>query len=184
MKQDVLSLPSAPMLTHFTRASVDGASALDNLSIILREGVIRGAERMVRGGRAAVCMFDAALTELSSLLKRDNRRRYEPFGIALDKRYAFKAGARPVMYIPWVEAEQMLDAEELWRVVPIDLDCTPPIDWTFEREWRHLGDLTFSADRSVALVETWRDADEIYDRFDGAPPCLGVLPLNDLFGRT
>jgi hypothetical protein len=34
----------------------------------------------------------------------------------------------------------------------------------------------------VALVESWRDADELYDRFDGSPPCAGVIPIKDLPG--
>ncbi|MGH7987297.1 MAG: hypothetical protein ACREQX_13545, partial [Candidatus Binataceae bacterium] len=176
--------PAAAMLTHFTRASGDGGGALDNLVAILRAGVIRGAVRMVRGKQATVCLCDAPLGELNELLRRSNRRRYEPFGIALDKRYAFAAGARPVIYLPWAEAEQLLDDTQMWRVVPLELSNDSLVDWTFEREWRHLGDLTFPAHRSVALVETWRDADEIYDRFDGSPPCLGVLPLRDLFGRS
>ena len=35
--------------------------------------------------------------DLHALLDRRNRRRYEPFGIAIEKRYAFRAGARPVI---------------------------------------------------------------------------------------
>lgn len=58
----------------------------------------------------------------------------------------------------------------------------PPIDWSFEREWRIAGDLPIEAKRTVALVETWRDADEIFDRFGGLLPCGGVIPLSDLFG--
>jgi len=34
------------------------------------------------------------------------------------------------------------------------------------------------------LVENWRDADEIYDRFQGQPPCAGVIPLQELFGTS
>jgi hypothetical protein len=35
---------------------------------------------------------------------------------------------------------------------------------------------------AVALVESWRDVDDLYERFDGDPPCAGVIPLKDLFG--
>ncbi|MGH8010866.1 MAG: hypothetical protein ACREQ4_00035, partial [Candidatus Binataceae bacterium] len=184
MTRAAFAPPAAAMLTHFTRTSGDGCGALDNLVSILRGGVIKGATRMVRGKQEAVCLCDAPLSELNDLMRRANRRRYEPFGIALDKRYAFSAGTRPVIYLPWAEAEQLLDGAQMWRVVPLELSNDSSIDWTFEREWRHLGDLTFPAHRSVALVETWRDADEIYDRFDGSPPCLGVLPLRDLFGHS
>jgi len=175
------ALPSAAMLTHFTRAAAV-SSALDNLVAILREGLIHGSGRMIRGKQRVVCLFDAPLAELHKLLDDHNRRRYQPFGIAVDKRYAFRMGARPAVYMPWREAEQMLPADELWRVVTIDLNRTPPIDWSFEREWRFAGDLPLESDRTVALVETWRDADEVFDRFSGRPPCGGVLPLSELFG--
>jgi hypothetical protein len=144
--------------------------------------MIRGAIRMVRSGRAVVCLFDAPWSEWGQLLDRANRRRYQPFGIALDKRYAFTMGARPVVYMPWPEAERNFVAEELWRVVAIDLERTPPSDLRFEREWRVLGDLPLPPHGAVALVETRRDADERYDRFDRNPPCAGVIPLKDLFG--
>ncbi len=181
MNRGVRAIPRAAMLTHFTRGAVV-SSALDNLAAILREGVIRGSSRMIRGKRDAVCLFDAPLSELDQLLDRRNRRRYQPFGIALDKRYAFRMGARPVFYMPWLEAQRLLPAGELWRVVAIDMDRAQPIDWSFEREWRIAGDLPIEPRRSVALVETWRDADEIFDRFGGHPPCGGVIPLSDLFG--
>jgi hypothetical protein len=175
------ALPSGAMLTHFTRPA-GTASALDNLVAILREGLIHASPRMIRGRRPVVCLFDAPLVELHRLLDRRNRRRYQPFGIALDKRYAFRMGARPVIYMPWREAEHLLPAGELWRVAAIEMNRTPPIDWSFEREWRIAGDLPIELARAVALVETWHDADEIFDRFGGRPPCGGVIPLSDLFG--
>ncbi|HEX3409939.1 MAG TPA: hypothetical protein VHS07_06635, partial [Candidatus Binataceae bacterium] len=66
------------MLTHFTRAA-GTKNAIDNLDAILRGGVIRGANRFIRGQRPVVCLFDATVGELGGLLARANRRRYEPF---------------------------------------------------------------------------------------------------------
>jgi len=173
---------SAPAtLAHFTRAS-RGYSALDHLVTILREGRIRGSSRMVPGDRPVVCLFDGPIGDLSRVLVRANRRRYEPFGVAIDKRYAYTSGARPVIYMSLGEAQELLDAEELWRVMGIDLTRTPPVDWTFEREWRLPGDLPLEASSTVALVESWQDVAEVYDRFDNAPPCAGVIPLENLFG--
>jgi hypothetical protein len=169
------------LLTHFTRASRSG-DALDNLVEILRGAVIKGSSRMIIGKRSTVCLFDAPIAELRRLLTRANRHRYQPFGVAIDKRYAFARGARPVIYMPLAEARRMLAEPELWRVVTLDPGRNPPIDWTFEREWRVSDQLALPARGAVALVETWRDVDEIYDRFDGAPPCAGVVPLADLFG--
>lgn len=181
-RRAVAILPPAPMLTHFTRASRTG-NALDNLVTILKERVVRAATRMVRGKQPVVCLFDAPFGELRQLLDRRNRRRYEPFGIAVNKRYAFKLGARPVIYLPWPEARKVIIPEELWRVVTIDMDRTPPIDWSFEREWRLSGDLPIEPRQVVALVDSWRDVDEVFFRFDGHPPCAGVIPVSGLFGK-
>lgn len=170
----------AGALAHFTRSS-GRSSALDNLLAILNDGVIHGSSRMVRGRTAVVCLFDAPLGELGGVLTAGNRRRYEPFGIAVDRRYAFAHGARPVIYMPFGEASAILKDEDMWRVVSIDAGRTPPVDWTHEREWRVRGDLPLAANRCVALVESWRDAEEIYDRFAGAPPCAGIIPLKEIF---
>jgi hypothetical protein len=129
-------------------------------------------------------MVDAPLVELRALLARRNRRRYEPFGIAVDKSYAFRMGARPVIYMPWREAASLLPEPEQWRVVSLDLDRRPIVDWSFEREWRIASDLPVDPRRTVALVENWRDADEIFERFEGRPPCAGVIPLSDLLGAV
>jgi hypothetical protein len=180
MKRESFILPSAPTLAHFTRAS-GKTSALDNLLWILRDKVIRGSTRMMLRGHRGVCLFDAPPHQLGHLLTPRNRRRYEPFGVAVDKRYAFSQGARPVIYMPAAEAAAILDEDEMWRVVSIDMSRNPPIDWTFEREWRVLGDLPLNPALSVALVASWRDVDEIYERFDGKPPCAGVIPLGEIF---
>jgi hypothetical protein len=171
------------VLTHFTRASAT-ASAFDNLAAILREGRIRGGTRMVRGGQPAVCLCDAPIAELRQLLVRANRRRYEPFGLALERRYAFRMGARPVLYMPAAEAERIVPPDEHWRVVAFDLEREPPVDWSFEREWRLPGDLPLPPNGAVALVENWKDAGDLYECFNGNPPCAGVIPLDDLFGSV
>jgi hypothetical protein len=181
MKRDRTVLPSGAMLTHFTRASPLSA-ALDNLVAMLREGIIHGSSRMVRNKQSVVCLFDAPLSELARTLNSRNRRRYQPFGIALDKRYAFKLGARPVIYLPWNEARRILPAQELWRVVSLEVDRVPAIDWSFEREWRIAGDLPIDARHAVALVESWHDADVVFEQFGGRPPCAGVIPLREVFG--
>lgn len=137
---------------------------------------------MILGKQPTVCLFDTPIAELQQLLTRANRHRYQPFGIGIDKRYAFAQGARPVIYMPLREARRMLPEAEMWRVVALDLEHKTPIDWTFEREWRVRDNFALPSRGAVALVETWRDVDEIYDRFNGAPPCAGVVPLEDLFG--
>jgi hypothetical protein len=172
-------VPSTPMLAHFTRAE-SKASAMDNLVRILESCAISGSSRLVPGKQRAVCMFDVPIPDLYRVLVKSSRRRYEPFGVAVDKRYAFAQGARPVIYLPLAEAAEIVRPEELWRVVSLDFARTPPIDWSFEREWRMRGDLPLQPKLTVALVNTWADAEEIYDRFGGDPPCAGVIPLREM----
>jgi hypothetical protein len=117
-------------------------------------------------------------------LVRANRRRYEPFGLALERRYAYRMGARPVLYMPLAEAERIVPPDEQWRVVALDLDREPPVDWSFEREWRLAGDLPLPPNGAVALVESWKDAGDLYEAFNGSPPCAGVIPLDDLLGPS
>ena len=59
---EVRDLPAIPMLTHFTRTA-GTRSAIDNLDSILRDGMIRGATRLIRGKRPVVCLFDATIGE-------------------------------------------------------------------------------------------------------------------------
>ncbi|MHB8382935.1 MAG: hypothetical protein ACYDC3_11445 [Candidatus Binataceae bacterium] len=181
MKRGGRDLKTAVMLTHFTRASKT-TTAIDNLIAILEDKTIRGGRRMVRGGASAVCLFDAALSDLRTILVRRNRRRYQPYGIAIDRGYAFARGARPVIYLPWREAKEIVAPREHWRVVSIELERKPVVDWTHEREWRVPGDLPLDSSTTAALVENWRDVDTIYDHFGGRPPCAGVIPLSELFG--
>src|SRR5258708_21196514 len=98
MTAQQLKMPSVAMLMHFTRAGKT-SSALDNLVTILREGVIRGSTRMVREGRAVVCLFDVPIGDLRLLLDRRNRRRDKPFGIPTRKRNPFQLAARQVLYL-------------------------------------------------------------------------------------
>jgi hypothetical protein len=183
MKRASAIIKQGEFLAHFTRASAR-ESALDNLISILDARAIAPSLRMVRGKTPVVSLFDAPLSELRGVLVRANRRRYEPFGIAIDKRYAFGMGARPVIYLPWNEARALVAPTEHWRVVSIDLERKPPIDWTREREWRAPRAIAIDPTRCIALVESWRDAEVIYDRFAGKPPCAGVIPVGEMFGRS
>ncbi len=92
-------------------------------------------------------------------------------------------GARPVIYSPWCEAGKIAaPPEERWRVVTIEMERTPPLDWTHEREWRVASDLPLEARYFSALVASWHDADAIFEPFDRHPPCAGVIPLDALLG--
>jgi hypothetical protein len=86
--------------------------------------------------------------------------------------------------LPRREAEELLAPKEQWRVVAIEMDRTLAVDWTHEREWRAIGDLELEPRCFSALVASWRDADVIFERFEGRPPCAGVISLDAILRRS
>jgi hypothetical protein len=61
--------------------------------------------------------------------------RYSPFGVIFDKSWIFSLGGRPVIYEP-EEEFALLPSQIQWRHVRYEPNGTPPIDFTWEREWR------------------------------------------------
>ncbi len=69
-----------------------------------------------------------------------------------DKTYIYKKGGRPVIYDKTEEAKKYLTEDKWWRIVNLDLsDSNNIIDWTHEREWRVLNELTFELKMLVLL---------------------------------
>jgi hypothetical protein len=60
---------------------------------------------------------------------------YAPFGVMVPKRWLFALGGRPVIYQPDDEYDVLPDSVK-WRHVRYDPDAQPPVDFTWEREWR------------------------------------------------
>lgn len=103
---------------------------------IARSGRLLGGDGYIKGGHRCICFTEAPLPPLaSSLLASNSFSRYMPFGVMLPKRWIFAQGGRPVVYGHDSEYEQ-LPPPIRWRHVRYEPDSDPPIDFTWEREWR------------------------------------------------
>ena len=120
-----------PYLLHLTKNTnaEDEYSAFDNLMNILRSGRIWGSgtsKGFIKGKRKAACFMDIPFASLKYVLTPENsdpqNPRYEPYGIAITKNYAYPKGCRPVLYLSNEELEAInLPPDELWRVVRFEL---------------------------------------------------------------
>ena len=149
-------------VTHLTRAT-EKDSALDILKKIIKDRKLIGSTNKgyIQGNNRAVCFQDAPIPGIVQNVYQNqvqveenkaNKYRYHGIGLMIRKQYAFKKGARPVIYETKEEGRKR-DPEELWRVVTFDLNNDNDfIDWTYEREWRIKGDFEFDLEEVVLLV--------------------------------
>ncbi len=142
---------------HFTRgASYD--DALINLLTIVGEGRLLGGAGMIRGGYRCVCFTEAPLPAVAGgFVNTESFSRYSPFGLMFDKSWLYAKGGRPVIYQPDIDFNA-LPEEMRWRHVRYEPVTAPPIDFTWEREWRIRTDrLNFSPANAAIVVpnEEW-----------------------------
>ena len=139
-------------LIHFTKGATEEA-ALENLLLMVGEGCLRGGNGMVKGGYRCVCFTEAPLPMVADDFMNDGSfARYSPFGLMFDKAWVHARGGRQVIYQPDAEFEQ-LPEQSRWRHVRYEPGATPPIDFTWEREWRVRADeLTFVPSEAVLVV--------------------------------
>ena len=129
---------------------------------ILKEGVLRGGDGYIRGSYKCVCFTETPLAKLGHVFASPDLKdmRYRPFGIMVDKNYAFEKGARPVIYQPEDDYTK-LDEEIRYRHVRFEpTNPAYPIDLTWEREWRIKTEaLPLPAETTTAVVPNrkWRD---------------------------
>jgi hypothetical protein len=160
-----------PYLIHLTRRSGDGDSALKNLFNILKTGTVWGSTSsgFIKGARSAACLMDVPFVALKHICSKKNEKRYEPYGIVVTKKYAYKAGARPVLYLSNEELRALkIPAAEKWRVVRLEVsDDGGWISWLHEREWRCPEELRLPKQwvRAV-LVKNSKDAHKLQGWLD------------------
>lgn len=150
-------------VVHLTRDAGD-QRLVDVLYAILNDATIRGSSTQsgfICGKTPAVCFQDAPLSAVCqnvffeqkySESNKGAKTRYRATGLAFPKDYAFRKGARPVVYDKTAEAKSYLPPEQHWRIVNFDLsDENSIIDWTHEREWRVPGDFAFDVSEATLL---------------------------------
>lgn len=173
----------SPYLVHLTKNSTkaDDYSAFDNLVSILKSGEVWGSKGYVKGPNKAACFMVIPLNSLKYVLNTENtnpdKPRYEPYGVIVTKKYAYKNGCRPVMYMS--NAEQQLigiPAQKLWRVVRFEGVDRARVNWIHEREWRCKGSFQLSSNPHAVLVKNVADAKKLRQVIEKDPESFESLP--------
>lgn len=107
---------------------------------------------------------------------QDNPR-YEPYGILLTKKYAYKNGCRPVIYLSNEELTAIgVPDEELWRVVRLEGVDGSGVNWIHEREWRCKGTFFLPPNPHAVLVKNIAEAKRLKKLIDKDPSSFKSVP--------
>ena len=153
------------LLFHFTRGA-DGKSASSILDLILRGGKLRGTSNWSKPDKV-VCFTESPIQEfnaifsLSSIANSDHEHpRYEPYGIAVSKKWLYKQGGRPVIYDS-KESQNEYSGALSYRFVPYNPECEDK-DYTWEREWRiKTNELNLDPTSTLVIVPSAEEAFDI-----------------------
>jgi hypothetical protein len=150
--------PGEKKIDYYARLVASGNSypgqAFDTLGNIISEGKISGSSNWMRGGSKAIGFTETEPSQALSLMRWRSKRvnwNFEPYGVAIDKTIASEFGIRPVIYGDDSDYKQLSDQNKPYFQSRIGAD----VDWSLEREWRHIGDLDLdkiSSDKIVYLV--------------------------------
>ena len=133
-------------------------SPVGTLERILQQQRLIASERTARGGIRVVSLTASPLSHLPELRRfRPHRGRwdFEPFGLCLRRSWLEERGTRPVVYgdeARWGSLDrndrpffQLAHSQpSVSAEVTAEEQMSARIDWTIEREWRHIGDLDLS----------------------------------------
>lgn len=144
-----------------------------------------------------MCFTEAPLHEFSTLFrlnqlaaKKDERPRYEPYGIAVSKVWLYSMGGRPVIY-DHPDAYDELPDSLRYRFVPYD--PAQDIDHTWEREWRVKTEtldlipwkclvVVPHADEAAEIVHSFSDWEPDTEYTIGGPSPTWLAVSLDIFG--
>jgi hypothetical protein len=152
------------LLFHFTRRT-DNKSARDVLNNILNEGKLKGTAKSNKSDKF-ICFTEAPIQECNSIFSLvsiatlpDHLPRYEPYGVAVSKKWLYEKGGRHVIY-DHPDARNEISASQNYRFAPYSpLDGK---DFTWEREWRIKSDeLELDPNCTLVVVPTAKEAFEI-----------------------
>jgi hypothetical protein len=148
-------------------------SALATLTRIVRRQRLVASADTIRGAQPVVCFTAVPLAELPrQRIFRPHRGRwdFEPYGISVRRDWLQRHGARPVRYGDTSLWDRLPNGERpFFQCRYAGTDHT--IDWSAEREWRHVGDLDLSrlpGDAAWLVVPT-REAARVLSRFSRWP---------------
>ena len=177
------------LLFHFTRkpdqkevtikiddrsTTISPTSAWGVLSKILHEGKLIGTSKWTHG-KNCVCFTEAPIQEFNSIFSlveiaasRQEKPRYEPYGIAVSKTWLFEKGGRPVIY-DHPQSFHTFPDHLKYRFVPYD--PSNGIDFSWEREWRiNVDYLELDPSETLVIVPTSEEAFELVYEFADLEP--------------
>jgi hypothetical protein len=139
------------------------------LKKILYEGKLEGTSAWTYGQKC-VCFTEAPIMEFNSIFalveiasSKQDRPRYEPYGVAVNKKWLFEKGGRPVIYDD-PNALQNFPSGFQYRFVPYN--PVEGIDFTWEREWRIKTEaLQLDPKQTLAIVPSAEEAFELVYEF-------------------
>ncbi|MCW8128633.1 hypothetical protein [Microbulbifer halophilus] len=140
-------------LVHWIKAETDH-DAFEVLRKIVSEKRIIGGSGHIKGDYVCVCFTEAPIHTFHDVIGR-----YRPFGIRITKNFAYDQGGRPVIYQSDAEYVQLPEALR-WRHVRYEPNNMPPIDFSWEREWRiKTGEVVLPPGQASVIVpcESWAD---------------------------
>ncbi len=141
-------------------------SAFATLSRIVRQQQLLASGRTIRGGCRVVCFTAVDVKEIGQLRTfRAHRGRwdFEPYGICIKSRWLQQRAARPVCYGDAALWAQLAEPQRPFYQRNI-AGKSGQIDWSVEREWRHVGTLDLSdlpATEAFLFVPTIAEAERL-----------------------
>ncbi len=147
------------------RADADH-SASATLSRIVEQQRLLASGAAIRGGCGVVCFTAVELKEIQQLRTfRAHRGRwdFQPYGICIKSRWLKQHAVRPVRYGDAALWEQLPESERPFYQRRL-AGRRGQIDWSVEREWRHVGELDLSelpADEAFLFVPTTGEAERL-----------------------
>jgi hypothetical protein len=140
-------------------------SVLTALTRMLQQRRIVASSAAIRGATRVVSFTSVPLAELSRLrVFRSHRVRwdFEPYGICIARNWLESRGARTVIYgdeLTWSALAE--EDRPFFQLASTKSGDAAGIDWSEEKEWRHLGDVDLAlvpADAALVLVRTEQEA--------------------------
>lgn len=148
----------ASNLLHFLGGD-SRSDAFALLHSVIAGQALSGSDIGVRDGTRCVCFTEAPIRQLRNVFHWSAERdaHVQPYGVLLGKDYLFALGGRPVIYQPDAEYDE-LPPSLRYRHVRYDPVSVPPIDFSWEREWRLRADvLQLEPERCCIVVASEAD---------------------------
>lgn len=182
----------SPNLLHLVGADSRDA-AFELLRTIVAERCLRGHDHAARHASRFVSFVEAPVKQLRDVFRwtSEHDARRQPFGVLLGKDYLYALGGRPVIYQSATEYGQLPESMR-YQHVEYDPLADPPIDVTWQREWRLRADvLPLEPERCCIVVASEQDriallnehAEREEMRMEVLAPAIGGS-LADLFSES